>query len=38
MTRTNRLGKNAKGYVHRNHTFETVAQQYADVYRTALAE
>jgi|GEM_PF-478799 glycosyltransferase involved in cell wall biosynthesis len=35
---TNRLGKNAKGYVHRNHTFETVAQQYADVYRTALAE
>ncbi len=35
---TNRLGDNARGYVHRNHTFETVAQQYADVYRTVLAE
>ncbi|MEA1932075.1 MAG: glycosyltransferase family 4 protein [Euryarchaeota archaeon] len=35
---TNRLGDNARGYVHRNHTFETVAQQYADVYRTALGD
>ena len=33
---TNRLGRNARGYVCRNHTFDTVAQQYAAVYREAL--
>jgi len=32
----NQLGENARGYVSRNHTFDTIAQQYADVYRMAL--
>jgi len=34
----NRLGRNARGYVCRNHTFDTIARQYATVYREALAE
>ena len=33
---TNRLGRNARGYVCRNHTFDIVAGQYAAVYREAL--
>lgn len=35
---TNRLGRNARGYVCRNHTFEAIARQYAAVYREALAD